>query len=189
MITIKKDREVASLRAAVFVDRDGTLIDDTGYLGDPAGIVFYPGVPESLKRLREAGYRLVVVTNQSGIGRGYFDEETAILVNYVMVRRLADQGVVLDAIYYCPHHPDDGCRCRKPGILMIERACRDLGLDPGRSWMIGDTGRDVLAGKEAGLRSVLVETGMPDKGQVPGDVLRRESFDLAVQVVTAEGPP
>ncbi|MGD8353702.1 MAG: HAD-IIIA family hydrolase, partial [Pseudomonadota bacterium] len=115
----------AKKRPAVFFDRDGTLIDDIGYLDDPARLSFYPGVPEALQRLRTKGYVVVVITNQSGIGRGYFDEETAIMVNLRMVQMLRRSGAQPDAVYYCPHHPDEGCSCRKPCLLMVYRALED----------------------------------------------------------------
>ena len=106
--------ESAKKSPAVFIDRDGTIIDDIGYLGDPGGVSFYPGIPEALKKLKDMGYLLVVITNQSGIGRGFFDEETAIAVNFATLKKLRGRGVTVDAIYYCPHHPRDNCRCRKP---------------------------------------------------------------------------
>jgi len=175
------------LRPAVFLDRDGTIIDDIGYLADPAGISFYPGVPEALKRLQDRGYLLVVVTNQSGIGRGFFDEETALAVNFTMLKNLKEKGVAPAAIYYCPHHPEDYCRCRKPDLLMVERALEDLGIDPRGSWMVGDIDKDVRTGIKAGLRPVLVETGKVEKGDVPVDVKRVETVVEAVGFILDEG--
>lgn len=177
---------IPSLRPAVFFDRDGTLIDDIGYLSDPEGVYFYPGVIEALKRLRERGYLLVVITNQSGIGRGYFDEETALAVNLSMLRMLEEKGVGLSAVYYCPHHPDEGCGCRKPGILMLKRAIEELGIDGSLSWVVGDMDKDVRAGMKAGLRPILVETGKPDKGDPPADVKRCGSVADAVNYILAQ---
>jgi len=174
-------------RPAVFLDRDGTIIDDIGYLGDPAGIAFYPGVPDALKRLQECGYLLVVITNQSGIGRGFFPEEDALAVNHAMLRMLGAQGVALNAIYYCPHHPEDDCSCRKPGLLMVSRALDDLGIDADRSWIVGDMGKDVHTGVNAGLRPILVETGKAEKGDVPGDVQRCVTVVEAVSHILNEG--
>ncbi len=172
---------------AVFLDRDGTMIDETGYLADPEGISFYPGIPEALKRLQERGYLLVVITNQSGIGRGYFDEETALKVNLSMVKKLRDTDVFLTAVYYCPHHPDDKCSCRKPGLLMVQRALDDLGIDPGHSWMVGDIDKDARTGINAGLRTIIVETGKPEKGGVSRDVQRCPSVVEAASFILQEG--
>ena len=172
---------------AVFLDRDGTLIDDIGYLADPEGVTFYPGVPEALKKLQDRGYLLVVITNQSGIGRGYFDEETAIAVNLAMMRMLGEEGIALSAIYYCPHHPEDNCRCRKPDLLMVQRALGDLGIDPNQSWVVGDIEKDARTGIKAGLRPILVETGKVEKGDVPVDVKRCETVVEAVGFILDQG--
>jgi histidinol-phosphate phosphatase family protein len=175
------------LRPAVFLDRDGTIIDDTGYLDDPADISFYSGVPQALKRLQESGYLLVVITNQSGIGRGYFKEETALTVNLAMMEMLWEEGVALAAIYYCPHHPEDKCSCRKPGLLMVQRALADLPIDGSRSWVVGDVDKDARTGITAGLRPILVETGKAVKGEVPADVRRCETIVEAVVFILEEG--
>jgi histidinol-phosphate phosphatase family protein len=176
-----------NLRPAVFVDRDGTLINDIGYLGDPDGLSFYPGIPEALRRLQDRGYLIVVVTNQSGIGRGYFNEETAIAVNCAMLRMLRDKGVMVAAIYYCPHHPDEGCSCRKPGQLMILRALKDLDIDDSLSWIVGDMDKDIWTGINAGLRPILVETGKSEKGSIPAHVKRSASVVEAVNFILDEG--
>jgi histidinol-phosphate phosphatase family protein len=174
---------------AVFLDRDGTLIDDIGYLGDPDGLSFYPGVPEALGRLQAKGYLIVVITNQSGIGRGYFNEETALAVNLAMIRMLRDSGVSVAAVYYCPHHPDEGCSCRKPGQLMILRALKDLDIDDSLSWIVGDIDKDIWTGINAGIRPILVETGKSEKGRVPEYVKRSESVVEAVGFILDEDMP
>ena len=178
-----------SMKPAVFIDRDGTLIDDIGYLADPDGLSFYPGIPEALRRLQDEGYLIVVVTNQSGIGRGYFSEETALAVNHAMLRLLREKGVQVAAIYFCPHHPDDGCSCRKPGQLMIHRALKDLDIDSSISWIVGDIDKDIWAGINAGIRPILVETGKGDKGNIPAHVKRCESVVEAVGFILDEGTP
>ncbi|MDT8395614.1 MAG: HAD family hydrolase [bacterium] len=173
-------------RPAVFLDRDGTIIDETGYLGDPGGVHFYPGAVEAMKRLQEAGYLLVVLTNQSGIARGYFDEGTAVAVNLAMMKMLSEHSLRIDAVYYCPHHPDDGCQCRKPQNLMARRAAGDLGVDTGRSWMIGDTARDVFMGDQSGLHTVLVETGKDVEGNLPVGTVRVRDLAAAVTHILKE---
>jgi D,D-heptose 1,7-bisphosphate phosphatase len=144
------------LRAA-FLDRDGTLIADPGYTGDPEVVEILPGVPEALKKLTAHGYRLVIVTNQSAIARGYATAEQVEAVNQRVVDRLALHGAAIDAVYYCPHHPDDGCACRKPRPGMLLRAAEELRVDLHECVMIGDKISDVEAGTAAGCRvSVLI---------------------------------
>jgi D-glycero-D-manno-heptose 1,7-bisphosphate phosphatase len=147
-------------RPAVFLDRDGTLIEDCGYLQDPALVRVLPGVADGLRRLRSAGFVCVVVTNQSGIGRGMFAEADYHRVHAEMVRLLSAHGATLDAAYFCPaapaadgvdEHPD-----RKPSPGMLLRAAAELDLDLASSWIIGDAPRDVEAGRRAGCRGILV---------------------------------
>jgi histidinol-phosphate phosphatase family protein len=158
-------------RAAVFLDRDGTLVVERGYLSDPEEIELLPGVAHSLRRLQAAGYPLVVVSNQSGVGRGLFPESR---VHEAMARlrtALRDRGVELDAIYFCPHRPDGGCACRKPGTALLERAADDLQLALRRSAMVGDKLLDVETGHNAGAFGLLVRTGYGrgEEQQVAGE--------------------
>ena len=148
-------------RPAVFLDRDGTLIEDPGYLGDPRQVVVLAGVPAALRRLREAGYALVVVSNQAGVARGLFTEDDVRAVNARLSELLAGNGAVVDAWYWCVHHPEltGPCACRKPGTELLERAARDLDLELPASWMVGDHPSDVEAGVRAGGRGILVLTG------------------------------
>lgn len=141
---------MSELAPAAFLDRDGTLIEDRAYLGDPAGVRLLPGAPEALAGLTAAGYRVVVVTNQSGVARGLFDEAAVDEVN----RRMADlllagnPDAVVDRFYVCPHL--DGCGCRKPLPGLFLRAALECHLDLGRSLAIGDSARDVDAARAAG---------------------------------------
>ena len=146
-------------RPAVFLDRDGTLVVERGYLSDPDDIELLPGVAQSLRRLQAAGYPVVVVSNQSGVGRGLFPESR---VHDAMARLrmgLRARGVELEAVYFCPHRPDAGCACRKPGIALLERAADDLQLALRRSAMVGDKLLDVQTGHHAGALGLLVRTG------------------------------
>ncbi len=140
------------MKKAVFLDRDGTLIFDEGYISDPGKVVLIPGVADALKRLSGAGFLLVVVSNQSGIGRGYFSEESSRAVNSRMERLLAEKSVRLDGIYCCPHSPEEKCRCRKPGPGLLLKAAAELGIDLSRSAMLGDKESDAEAGLSAGCR-------------------------------------
>jgi D-glycero-D-manno-heptose 1,7-bisphosphate phosphatase len=149
------------VRPAVFLDRDGTLIAEVGYLGDPDGVDVLPGVPEALRRLRDAGFALVVVSNQAGVARGYFTEHDVLAVNSRVAEALESEGIRLDAWHYCVHHPDfgDPCECRKPEPGMLRRAARELDLDLSRSWIVGDHPSDAEAGRRAGARGILVLSG------------------------------
>lgn len=143
-------------RRAVFLDRDGTIIDDAGYLRDPGRVRLLPGAPEALNRLRNRGYRLVVVSNQSGVGRGLLTREDLENVHRRMAQELAGHGVALDGAYYCPHAPWEGCGCRKPSPGLLIKAAEEMGLDMHRSFMVGDKLSDISAGRRAGCRAVLL---------------------------------
>jgi D-glycero-D-manno-heptose 1,7-bisphosphate phosphatase len=151
---------------AVFLDRDGTLIDDVGYLDSLSRIAFYPWTVDAVRMLNRVGLPVVVVTNQSGVARGMFDVALVSETHRAIDARLAAGGARVDAYYYCPHHPDGtvaayarSCDCRKPGRGMIDQATADLGLDPAQSFVVGDTWTDVMLGRAVGARSILVRTG------------------------------
>jgi len=144
------------LNKAVFLDRDGTIIKDEGYLRDPDSVCFLQGAIEALKDLMTAGYMLVLVSNQSGVGRGYFSEDSVMKVHERIKEILAREGVVLDGIYYCPHAPEEACECRKPSPGMILRAAKELKIDLSKSVMIGDKQSDLDAGSAAGCGCSLI---------------------------------
>ncbi len=144
----------------VFLDRDGTLNPDPGYIKSPDQFELFPGVPEALATLKRAGARLIVVTNQSGVARGLLLGDDLEAVHMKLKRLLDGAGASLDAIYFCPHHPDDGCDCRKPNRGMIDQAVREWGVNLDRSYLIGDHIRDIELAKRIGARSVLVTTGV-----------------------------
>ncbi len=153
-------------RPAVFLDRDGTLVREVDYLADPGRLELLPGTGEALRLLAGGGFALIVVTNQSGIARGLLDEGVLGGVHERLRELLGAEGVRLDRIDYCPHHPSEGvapwrvaCDCRKPRPGMLVRAIAALGLDCGASWSVGDAERDVLAGATLGIPGVLVATG------------------------------
>lgn len=154
------------MKKAIFLDRDGTLNVDVGYLHQLKDLELFPYAVDALRLLKRAGYELVIVTNQSGMARGMIAPGFVEKCHEEMRRRLQAGGVDLDALYYCPHHPDGSvaglnvdCRCRKPAPGMIEDAVRDRGIDPKASWVIGDKWLDVNLGRNAGARSILVRTG------------------------------
>ncbi|MFU2114782.1 D-glycero-beta-D-manno-heptose 1,7-bisphosphate 7-phosphatase [[Pasteurella] aerogenes] len=156
------------MNKAIFLDRDGTLNIDYGYVHEIDQFHFIEGSIEALQQLKQMGYLLVLVTNQSGIARGYFSEQQFLQLTEWMDWSLADRGVDLDGVYYCPHHPDgigefkQDCDCRKPKAGMLNQAIKELKIDPARSIMIGDKMEDMIAGKSAGIKTnVLVRSGKP----------------------------
>jgi D-glycero-D-manno-heptose 1,7-bisphosphate phosphatase len=157
-------------RRAAFIDRDGTLIEERGDLGEPEGVALIPGSAAAVRRLNEAGLVIVLVTNQSGIARGLFTVRDFEAVQQRMIELLAAEGARLDNVYYCPHHPDvDGpCECRKPADGMYRRAERELSIDLARSFYVGDRWRDVAVTEEVGGTGFLVRTGAGGKGAPPG---------------------
>jgi histidinol-phosphate phosphatase family protein len=183
-----------SLRPAVFLDRDGTLIEHVPYLSDPALVRLLPGAAHALRHFRRAGFACVLVTNQSAIGRGMLTEERLDEIHTEMNRQLAARGATIDAIYYCPEAPNSDDRTvvenldRKPGPGMLRRAAADLKLDLEASWMVGDLISDVLAGQNAGCRSILLESGQtpPEEVQaLAGRFLTAPNFAAAADLILA----
>lgn len=148
-------------RPAVFLDRDGTVIVEADYLADPAGVALVDGADAAIRRLKRAGYAVVLVTNQSGIARGLYDETDYRAVAARLDQVLRSRGAAPDATYWCPHHPDftGPCDCRKPGTGMYRRAAEELGLDLAASWYVGDKPTDVEPAAALGGGAVLVRTG------------------------------
>jgi heptosyltransferase-2 len=152
----------------IFLDRDGTLNPDPGYIRSSSQFELFPGVAQALSRLKQAGARLIVVTNQSGVARGFFSAGDLDAIHAKLRYLLGEAGVSLDAIYVCPHHPDDGCDCRKPDRGLIDRAVDEQRIDLSRSYLIGDHARDIELAKRVGSRSILVTTGAVLPEQVEG---------------------
>ena len=176
---------------AVFIDRDGTLIIEREYLADPEGVEFVPGAFEALRSLRDAGYKLVVVTNQSGIARGLYTLDDYRRVEARVEERLAAEGIELDGVYCGPHHPDiDGpCECRKPGTGMYREAERNLGIDLAASVYIGDRLKDVEPARTLGGRGILVKTGYGklEMDRAPADVEVVEDLAAAASLILGKG--
>jgi D-glycero-D-manno-heptose 1,7-bisphosphate phosphatase len=173
------------MKPAVFLDRDGTVLEEAGYLDRFERLVFFPYAIDAIRLLNHGGFAVVVVTNQSGIGRGMYEEEFVLRAHEVVNARVAAGGARIDGFYYCPHHPTAeiekyrrDCDCRKPGPGMMRQASQDLDLDLSRSFAVGDKWSDVQAGIAAGGRGVLVRTGYgrsselaPRPGVTPAAVL------------------
>lgn len=146
-------------RRFVLLDRDGTIIAERHYLSDPAGVQLLPHAASGLRRMTELGLGLVGITNQSAIGRGYFDEARLNQIHDRLYQLLREQRASLDGVYYCPHRPEDHCNCRKPEIALAKRAAREFGFDHRDSFVIGDKECDVEMGQRLGATTFLVLTG------------------------------
>lgn len=169
-------------RPAVFLDRDGTLIEDPGYLADPAGVVLLPGTATALRALEARGFLRIVITNQSGIGRGLFGEPEFRAVQAEVERQLDEQGATVDAVYHCPHQASDGCACRKPGTALHLAAAARFGIDLVRSWCVGDRLGDVVPAVALGARAVLVRTGV---GEANADEARAAGIPVVADLQAA----
>lgn len=156
-------------RRFVVLDRDGTLIVERNYLADPNQVALLPGAVAALQRFRDMGLGLVVVTNQSGVGRGLFTLEQMQRVHERMVELLQAEGVTLDGIYFCPHTPETGCACRKPNSGLIHQAVQELGFTPVDSFVIGDKPCDIELGKAIGATTLLVRTGYGEQFAAAGN--------------------
>jgi D-glycero-D-manno-heptose 1,7-bisphosphate phosphatase len=178
------------LRPAVFVDRDGTLIEDRGYahrLGDYAPL---PGAYEAVRLLRAAGFAVIVVSNQSGVGRGYFTQAELERFEAHLCADFAGRGAPLDAIYSCPHSPDARCSCRKPATGLLERARADHDLDLARSWVIGDKSIDLELARRAGCRAAHVQSGVEPRAPTePGVLSERDLLAAVRRILAAAAPP
>lgn len=155
---------------AVFLDRDGVLMRDSNYVGHVDHVELIDSAPQALRRLQDAGFRLFVVTNQSGVGRGYFTREAVEEIHTLLDAHFEQAGVRIDRYYVCPHHPEDNCDCRKPKPKFLREAARRFGVDLKRSFMIGDRASDVRCGINGGTKTVLVLTGAGRETIAGGEV-------------------
>lgn len=146
-------------RPAIFFDRDGTLNEAVGYVNDESRFHLYPWAVEAIRAVRDEGYLAVLVTNQSGVGRGFFGVDLVEALHGYLRERLREAGTDLDGLYFCPHRPSEGCSCRKPAPGMLSSARDELDVDLERSWIVGDSYSDLEAGWAAGAKSALVLTG------------------------------
>ena len=178
------------LRPAVFVDRDGTIIEERSYLADPEGVALVPGTVSALADLRAAGFPVVIVTNQSGIAHGLYAESDYHAVAARLQRVLEEAGVPPSGVHYCPHHPDvtGPCACRKPATGMHLRAAAELGLDLAHSYYVGDKVTDVLPALALGGRGILVRTGYgrEHESDVPAGVTVVDDLRAAADLILAD---
>lgn len=165
------------MNKAVFIDRDGTIVEDVGYMSSPDQIKFIDGSIEAIKMLNESGYKVVIISNQAGVARGILTESALQTIDKTIKKNILNGGAYIDANYYCPHHPEHGtnhykreCDCRKPNPGMIKKAEKDLSIDLSESFMIGDKAIDLESGWKAGTKAILVLTGYgkDEKNKVDG---------------------
>lgn len=157
---------MSPLNAGLFLDRDGTINVERGYLADPNDVELLPGAADAIRAANEFGIPVIIITNQAGVARGFHSEEAVVSVNERLKQLLNEQGARIDAVYYCPHHPEAGnppyrivCTCRKPGTGMLEMAEKSLGINLAASYVVGDKCSDIETGKNGGCGTVLVLTG------------------------------
>ncbi|MCD6334008.1 MAG: D-glycero-beta-D-manno-heptose 1,7-bisphosphate 7-phosphatase [Candidatus Latescibacteria bacterium] len=173
----------------VFLDRDGTINEDlSGYIGDPEQVVLFPGAASAIRKLNELNLRVMVVTNQAGVARGYYGEEDVRHTNERMAQLLAREGAHVDGFYYCPHHVEGivpryriVCECRKPEPGMLLRAASDFGVDPAQSYIVGDALSDMLAGDRVGAKKALVLTGHGRESQTQNEETQEVQLDYVAQ--------
>ncbi|QGY40733.1 D-glycero-beta-D-manno-heptose 1,7-bisphosphate 7-phosphatase [Pseudodesulfovibrio cashew] len=172
----------------ILLDRDGTIIADKHYLHDPDGVELLPGAVEGLRRMRDLGFGLAVLTNQSGVGRGYYDDASVHACNDRMRELLAEEGVRIDGVYYCPHSPEEACECRKPAPGLMEIAALELGFDPAESYMIGDKTADMGVGRSVGATTIMVLTGKgADHARRCPEMIDHVAEDLTTAASIIEG--
>lgn len=155
---------------------------EVNYLSRPQDLVLLPGVPRAIREAQRQGWLVVVITNQSGVARGYLTLETLQSIHSRLDEALAEQGVALDGLYFCPHHPDDHCDCRKPMPGMLYAAAGDLNIDLAQSWMIGDMPSDLVAGRRAGCHTALVLTGHGARSHAAGVDADLVALDLTTAI-------
>jgi D-glycero-D-manno-heptose 1,7-bisphosphate phosphatase len=173
--------EPAELKPAVFFDRDGTLMQETGYCSDPKLVQVFPGVPAALRRVRAAGFAIFIVTNQSGIGRGLFSEAQYRVVEDEFLRQAGRESI--DGSYHCPDAPGTPSVCRKPEPGMVLRAAADHALDLGASYFVGDKAADIECGRRAGTRTILVLTGYGREQDCTADLTCADAVEAVDKIV------
>lgn len=170
---------------AVFLDRDGTMAKDVHYCRCPQDFELFPNTAKAAKLLNEHGFKVIVITNQSGIARGYFTEETLTDIHEKMERELAREGAWVDAIYHCPHHPDDGCDCRKPKPKLALLAAKEHDIDLEHSFVVGDLQLDIDLGRTLGCKTILIRNSSPEEGNeiIDHDAVASDLLEAARMVL------
>jgi D-glycero-D-manno-heptose 1,7-bisphosphate phosphatase len=174
-------------KPAIFLDRDGTVCREVNYLSHPDDLEIFPFTSKALQLLKEKDFLIILITNQSGIGRGFFDKNTLTKIHKKLILELEKEKVSLDAIYFCPHISEDLCECRKPKTGMIEQAAKDFEIDLENSWVIGDKTADIETGFNAGTNTALVLTGYGQdelqKLQKNADIVGENLFEIVKKII------
>lgn len=170
---------------AVFLDRDGTINEEVHYLSSSEQFRLLPDAGKAIRLLNQRGWRVIVITNQSALARGHFTEEELALVHHKMKTELDREGAHIDGIYVCPHHPDNGCSCRKPGMALFEQAAQEFDVDFGTSCAVGDKMTDLLPGAHLGCRTILVLTGHGQQELASRDEWEVEPDHIAPDLLSA----
>ncbi|HEX9973515.1 MAG TPA: HAD-IIIA family hydrolase [bacterium] len=187
--TVHLKRQPPKMQPAIFLDRDGTINREIGYLSEPEKFELLPNALAGLKKMQEFGYRLVIVTNQGGIGLGYFTKEDFYRVNKKMLTEVSQVGITIDKIYFCPHSKSENCPCRKPEIGLILRAKQELNLDLSHSFFIGNSEIDIETGVKAGLRTILIQSDLiPDLSmlEIMPDFVVKDLLEAAEVILKQE---
>lgn len=187
--TVHLKRKPPKMQPAIFLDRDGTINLEIGYLSEPEKFELLPNVLTGLKKMQDLGYRLVIVTNQAGIGLGYFTKEDFYRVNKKMLTEVSRSGITIDKIYFCPHSKAESCPCRKPEIGLILRAKEELNLDLANSFFIGDSDIDIQAGARAGMKTILIQSELapdPASMEITPDFIARDLLEAAEVILNHE---
>lgn len=183
------ERRPKKTAPAIFLDRDGTINEEIRYLHDPKKFELLPHALDGIKRFQDMGFRLVIISNQPGIGLGYYPEEDFYRVNRVMMKAFSEAGILIDKIYFCPHSKSEGCSCRKPEQSLVKRAQQELRVDLPHSFIIGDKTSDIETGRRAGMKTILVKSGFEGKdGEYPGepDYRAKDLLDAANWILKLE---
>jgi histidinol-phosphate phosphatase family protein len=168
---------------AVFLDRDGTMAPDVAYCRRPEDFELFPTTAKAIRLLNEHGYKVIVITNQSGIARGYFNEDTLDKIHQKIRKKLGEEGARIDGIYYCPHHPDDNCECRKPKPGMVLRAVGEHDIDPRSSFIVGDRPQDIQLGQNTSCRTVLIMAGTEEVALCSPDYTAPDLYQAALWII------
>lgn len=175
---------------AIFLDRDGTLIEEVDFLSTVEETELFPYTIEALQLLKDAGFLFFITTNQSGIARGYFDANAVNAIHAKIQNELNVEGLQIESFHFCPHMPDAGCKCRKPNTGMIEQACENIEIDLSESWMVGDKILDIGMGFNAGTKTALVKTGYGTKHsnelKREPDIIAENLLEVAKKVTNSE---
>ncbi len=187
--TVHLKRNPPKMQPAIFLDRDGTINREIGYLSEPEQFELLPNALSGLKKMQDLGYRLVIVTNQGGIGLGYFTKEDFYRVNKKMLTEVSQAGITIDKIYFCPHSKAENCPCRKPEIGLILRAKEELNLDLSHSFFVGDSEIDIQTGARAGMKTILIQNELvPDVAslEIKPDFVARDLLEAAEVILNQE---